>query len=192
VKTQIVISSADYVEQLIDQNYRLFNSLVPFDGRNNLHVTIRNFVMQKEAAMLKLPPEQQRNQAGLPFKSAKDYWALPEAKRKDFWTFTQKDVEVLLVNGVLKNARNQIKIEDEKFAKRAKARGINLESSVGGQPPVPMRPAANGHVTKAAEDEDDDKPNTPEAQVPSRAAGGGAAPADDPRSRFQKKFLGKE
>ena len=192
VKTEIVIRSADYVEQLIAQNYALFNQITPYDVNNPLHSTISNFILQKEQALLKKPVENQRDAKGRPFKSAAEYWKLPEDRRNKCWTFSQKDVEALLVNVVYKQAKSQIEIEDKKFESRAKARGINLESA-GGKQPIPPKPETNVHVEKPVEDEEEDgKPNTPDVVVPSRAAGGGTASDTSPQSLFQKKFLGKE
>jgi hypothetical protein len=188
VKTEIVVSSADFVERLVETNCSLFGQLVPFDGKNPLHAHINNVILSNEQRLLKMPPEQQRDAKGRSFLPADKYWKLPPDKRGSVWTFTQQDVSVLLVNAVLKQVKSQIAIEDKKFEDRAKARGLNLNgkhSPAGDQPATP--PAKKEAPGK---EDEDDKPNTPDLPAPPRTPPGNA-PMKDAASTFTSRFLGK-
>lgn len=183
VKTEIIISSADMVERLVAENHALFNGLVPFSGQNPLHRDISNFILQKEAQLLKLPSDQQQNSKGHPFKPAAVFWKLSKEQQGKFWTFNQKDIQVLLVNGVYQQAKKQISVEDEKFAKRAKARGINLETPL-------EKPTVQSTVKPVPADEDD-KPETPDVPIQPRTSSGKAPESTDSQSKFFNKFIAK-
>lgn len=176
IQWEIATNSADLTEKLVEENYKLFNALTPFDVKNPLHTAVNGLILSKEAQLMALPAEDQLDGQGRKFYPVNEYWKLSDAQRKHGWTFTQKEVEALLINATLKQAKTQIKAEQEKFDRVLKARGIT---------PTP-KPAP---VIPPVEEEIEEKPRTPALASTPRENGGAAAVENDPQEKFLKGFL---
>lgn len=177
IQWEIATNSADLTEKLVEENYKLYSAITPFDGKNPLHTAVNNIILGNEQRLMASPPEDRLDGNGRKFLPAADYWKLPETQRKTTWTFTQKEVEQLIVAATVKQAKSAIKGEQEKFDKQMKARGIVV-------PPKPAAPAA-------VVEEEVEKPNTPVPAASPRVNGGegGALVENDPQSKFLNSFL---
>jgi len=185
VATEIAINSGDLTEKLVEENFKLFNLLTPFDPKNPLHVTVNNFVLNTEQRLLNQPPEKQLDADGKKFMPGEKFWNLKPEERKNYWTLEQSHIERLLIKATLSQAKAQIKAEREKFERQATARGIQLNGKpapVAGSKPAPV----------VVEDEPELKPNTPVVATGPRDDGkGGKVIEADPQQKFTNSFLGK-
>jgi len=195
ITAQIVFNAANTVETYTGDCHALFNNLIDYNAKNQVHVGISNFILQKEQQLLKKPAKDQRDEKGRRFVPAADYWKMSEDERKKCWTFTDTDVNLMMTAAIVKQTKDQITAEEDKFTRRAKARGY---SSAGGAPPKPEGKPAEEKPKKPENEEDEtppenDKPDSPSAAPGPRGAGNepDKTAAGSGITTFTNKFLGK-
>jgi len=178
VVAKIVIDSADLAERLVEENFKLFNNLTPYDDTNPLHQTVSNFVFAQQRKMLAKPIDEQRDADGRPFMAADKYSRLKPDEREKYWTFEAGDIQRLLVHRALVTAKQQIKQEREKFEAQAKARGLSFE----------RKPVQQDEPEEI--EEETFKPRTPAAAAPvltPPAKGGNGV--EKPEDKFLNDFI---
>jgi len=124
VKHDIGVAAMHASEQGVAIIHMLANSLDRHNPRNSAHVQLAEFAREQERVVLSRPADKQVNDDGLIFASRDDYERMtPDQKRKHF-VFSVDDLKMLWVTDVTRRAKADLQAEDEKFSRRAKARGL--------------------------------------------------------------------
>jgi hypothetical protein len=198
ITAQIVISGANTVETYTGDCHALFNNVIDYNAKNPVHAQIANFALEKERQLLKKTPKEQRDEKGRRFVPAADYWKMPEADRQKCWTFSENDVNLMLTAAIVKQTKQQIQAEEDKFARRAKARGLDLNGSAADKAKENGKVAEEKVVEKKPEDEEEEIVETEKPRSPSAAPGPRGAGAEIDKNKpaegvtkFVTGFLGK-
>lgn len=166
------IGSAIRLDNLVEQAYLLKKGLIDFAAQPpseqlkatdrkaydaemakfNDHQYLAGFALDQEKIMLAKPLEGQVNNAGQQFKPAAEYYKLPLADRERHWTFNEADLAALLAWDEGKKMKAFITAEEERFNRKAAARGMAPKESVlAGKPDDKEKPPV--------EEEEPAKPN---------------------------------
>lgn len=127
----------------VAETYKVMHGLAPFDPKNVAHVTMMQYVADKEKAFSQLPEADQLDNEQRRFLPREKYYALPKDKRDDYWCLGFKDIKALRSADL---ARERLKIiEQEEAAHRtwAEARGFKVPEKAkkpAGQAPQPPPP----------------------------------------------------
>jgi hypothetical protein len=184
-----VEQGAQAAQQYVTEVYLLDHQLTQFDPKKPMHRILMDFETKAEEAMLKRPPSKQRDGQGRAFVGRAEYNQMPPAKRAKHWTFDHEDLSLLITSEIAKQTRTFLKIEDEKFTRRAKAKGL-IETELS---PVEQSQHLLARRRKQEADEDA-KPVSPSTPVGTRVAapkGKPAAQANGPLEGFVLRALGK-
>ncbi len=196
VKHDIAVDAARVAEIGAMKIHMLANDLEKWDPKNGQHVQISQFAHDMEQRMLSKPPEDQIAEDGRKFSTKAQFEAMsPEQKARHF-IFSPDDLKALWVHDVAKQAKAALQAEDEKFTRRAKARGLISDEDESAER-QPRRPATrleqlNGDGDEQ-EDEDTDKPVSPAFSIsPKLSAGKGGARGgtETGAARFLNKLIG--
>lgn len=152
--------------------HRLFNQLEPYDKTNPLHVELSTFLVRAEQAMLKKAPDAQLDEEGRQFVTNAQYDKMDARQQAAHWTYGADDLTHLLSRNLAREAKKNIALAEEKFARRAKSAGLEYE---------PRRTNAangkNGEHEKTAR-EQGKKPDSPTTASVTRTAAAKAKPGD--------------
>lgn len=158
--------------------YKLYNGLVDFNPKDDVHKEITDFYMRFESAMLKAPADIRTNQEGKTFMSSKEYYALPEDKRDRYWTFTADDVIFKRAQTLAKEVESSIRAEEERLARYAEAKGWKKPDGDGQRKETPDKDR------EKEEEETDGKPGGPSAGSETKVAALKNVPGkDEPNSK---------
>jgi hypothetical protein len=124
-RTAIMLRAAEAAENHAAITYLLENGLVDFDPINNpAHKYLSDFALKSEQRMLKRDLESQLDSEGRPFVTREKWMKLSLTEREKVWTFSAEDLNFLVATDFAKRASDHIKAEEERFERRAKARGL--------------------------------------------------------------------
>lgn len=167
---------ARVAEGLAQEIYALDNALVEYGETNPVHQFLSEFVEERTRKLLAKPVENQMDDQGRRFLSRADYNNLPADRRKDHWTYSTEDVGVMLAGRVAKQTQAHLQAEEEKFAARAKARGLLPNGN-------PSRVAERQpERRRETDDEQDAKPISPTTAMMPRVASARGKNAAGPNS----------
>lgn len=155
------IAAVQSLESFAAEMYMLGNSLVTFDKENPLHVKLGEFALACESDMMKAAKEKQLDDEGRQFLPMKKWRALSKEDRADYWTFTPEQLNSLMAQEIARVAQAKIKAEEEKFERRAIARGLKP----GEKKPQPSNNKRNQSIEEQEEEQEegDGKPISPES-----------------------------
>jgi hypothetical protein len=150
------VAAAQAVEYLSDQVYLLKNGLTRYDPKSPAHAHLSEFAIQSEDAMMNRPEDKRLDAEGRMFLPADKYNKLPAKERDKHWTYSVDDFGALLAANLAKKTRERLQAEEERFLRRAKARGVQVDERASRTPRI--KPAL-----QTGEDEDGagDKPISP-------------------------------
>jgi hypothetical protein len=174
----------------------LANNLAEYDEKNPAHASLGRFALTQEADMMKRPVDKRQDDQGRMFASKFDYDRMNRAQREKHWTFSPDDLSYMAVRSIARRAKADLATEDEKFTRRARARGLIAEEQrTEAAPTATVRPRR-----LLNEDDDDDsasnevsKPQSPTISSSPKLAASKGANSSDPKSgleHFAKRFLG--
>lgn len=124
VKHDIAVSAAKAAELGAMKIHALANGLEKNDPENPHHAAINKFAYDMEQRMLERAADKQLDDEGRAFCTKRQYDAMPAEQRSRHWVFTPDQLKALWVHDVAKRAKADLQAEDEKFSRRAKARGL--------------------------------------------------------------------
>lgn len=129
LKGEVFLKSAQECEGATATLYMIAHDLAPKGSTLPYQNVAGQFALQLEEEMLARPDEKQRDDYGRPFIRKSDYLRLNPEQRDKYWTFSALDMWNLSRKGgipkmVAKQAQDFLQAEDEKFLRRAKARGL--------------------------------------------------------------------
>lgn len=176
-----VISAASRLDTLIESAYLLKKGLVDYQPNNATHAYLGKFAIDKERQMMQRPPEKQLDATGRKFRPANEYFALPEGERERFWTFDEKHLAALLSADNAFAMKAFITAEEDKFNRRAKARGLAPKDSLLDKKEGKSADATADNTEKQTESNAEDvaKDNEETERSPSSAASPKSASAAD-------------
>ena len=188
LKFSIILTAAQRLENLVSENYKLFNGLVPYIESNPVHQAISKFAISKEQQLTAKPANEQLDDRGRLFKTAAEFYKLPVDQRNRYWTFSREDLDLMMASTQIKYAKTTISAEEKRFDSIAKARGLKKGDAASASAAPAARPAE-----EAEEEVVDDKPASPSARGTPRVAvvaGAGGNGSKNPLDLFIKSFLG--
>lgn len=162
----VVVNAAKASESYAAEVYLLDHQLREFDPKNEMHQTLRAFVADREGALAAKPAQSTADEFGRVFLPRAQFNALPAERRQHYWTLTHEDIGNLMAARIAKATKAFLQAEEEKFARRAAARGVSLNGS--------SAPARN---RKPPVGEEDDEPVTRKPVSPSSAIAPRLSPA---------------
>lgn len=174
------LNAVQAVETYAAEMYMLGNRLVAFDKNNPVHQKLSAFALAAEQDMLKASRDKQIDSEGRQFVTLKKYTAMTPEEQADYWTYTPEDLNELMAQEIAKVAQAKINQIEEKFQRRAKARGLD----VGDVKPrvASARQTKTVEELEAEREEEDDKPKSPESGASPRLATARGKPAEKAKS----------
>jgi len=196
VKYDIAVGAAQAAEATAQTIYMLANGLATYDPQNPTHENLGRFAITQEQEMRKRPLEKQTNEQGQVFASKAEYDRMSKTERAKHWTFSPDDLTYMAVRSISKQAKAHLAAEDEKFSRRAKARGLIADDEKA-TPKPPTAIKFNRSNLDAEGDEDDSaligKPLSPSVSSSPKMAAGKSGNANQQQSgaeRFVNKLIG--
>jgi len=151
----------------VDPNDPRSPSLRKFDPKNQMHQDLQAFVTDRENRMIMKPVASTADDQGRTFLPRADFNKLSERDRAYHWTFTHEDIGFLMAARIAKATQAHLQAEEEKFSRRAAARGVSLENA---SRPVKTR--------RKVEDEEDNENGTTRKPIsPSTSLGPRLSPS---------------
>ena len=196
VKFDVTTRAAYKTEVMAATIYALANRIENYDPKNDAHALVTRFAIEREAEMMNRAEDKRRDESGRMFVRKADYDRMNQAQRDKHWTFSPEELVFMAVQEESRNAAKILKLEDEKFVKRAQARGLIAEEA------NPEHAAKREVQHSRADDSDDDdeqasatvrKPVSPTvSSSPKLAAakGGSAAAPKNGLEGFIQKMIG--
>ncbi len=148
-----VVNGAQAAEFYATQVYLLDHSLVEYMGDKsitqetppeiaaqiNAHKNLLVIAKDAEQLMKAKAAEKQLDDKGRQFLTRAEFNKLKPEDRGQYWTFNHDDLGLFAAARIAKRTKGYLQAEEEKFSRRAAAKGISLE---GVSPPVRPKPAA--------------------------------------------------
>lgn len=153
IKHEIAMAAATTAEAAAAEIYKLANGLAAYNPKNPIHANLGSFAVQKEQEMTARPAEDQLDDHGRSFVTKEQYGKLTEKQRAKHWTFSSDDLIFLHNRAIAKKAKLDLAMEEEKFKRRAKARGLLKDDDSQG-----AEKAGRREVEREDEGEPDDSP----------------------------------
>lgn len=148
----------------VAETYKVMHGLAPFDAKNPAHVTMMQYVADKEKAFAKLPEEDQLDGEQRKFLPREKYFQLPKDKRDDYWCLGFKDIKALRSADLARSRMELIEQEEAAHRAWAESKGFKVppkpaKAAVQAAPQPPPNPGSSGR-----------KPVTPSAGGETRLA----------------------
>lgn len=147
-----------------EETYKLFNRLIDFDPKNEIHVEMSEFADRMEQALAKAPIEDKTDSEGRTFLTADNYYKLTADKRDNHWTLQARDVIFKRAKVLAKQVTDKIKEEEDRLTKFAEAKGWKKPE------PNAERTDADKNIVPNEDEEPDGKPGGPSASAASNVA----------------------
>lgn len=167
-ETALRVNAARALNAEVAEIHKVYNGLVTFQPKtNDIHQQIAILGGEMESKMLTMPPEDQRNEDGLPFVPSAKFSKMTPEEQARHWTFTAKDLIEMRSAQLAKMVKKTIEQNEEAHRKWAESKGIKLPGKADA-------PSAAAAPPPAGESDDDDepseKPSSPSASGESRGA----------------------
>jgi hypothetical protein len=195
VKHDIVVSAAKFAELGAMKIHMLANGLEKNNPENPQHVAVNQFAYDMEQRMLARSEEDRTDDSGRSFCTKQQYSAMTPEQRKRHWVFSVDELKALWVHDVAKRAKADLQAEDEKFSRRAKARGLIRDDEEPTARTTRKQSARHNESEEdeSAGDDDADKPLSPAFSLsPKTSAGknGGRGGSGNAVDSFVKSIFG--
>lgn len=146
---------------LISETVLLYSGATRFNENNPVHMELFKESAALETKLSKLPREQRLDGQERLFATREEYSQLSDTERKNRWVLERDHMIHYLAGKAQAEAQNIYKLENEKFERRAKARGLKTDLS-------PDKTRTNGDPQSATTPEPTTQPTpTPPPPTPS-------------------------
>lgn len=188
-----VVNGAQAAEFYATETYLLDNGLTEYVGDKQItettsqeqaaqiqaHKFLSGFVTAAEQRMTQRPPEKQRDTEGRTFAPRADYNRLQNVQRANYWTFSHEDIGYLVASDIAKQTKAYLQAEEEKFSRRAAARGVAVNGDSSRTKPK----------RRAVDDDENDDTQTVKPVSPSTTVGPRMAPQRDNKGGIKEPGL---